>query len=221
MTGPPPRSCLLSRPRRRSSPRFDLVVGAEVCLDDGSGCRRSRRPPSAISRPWAITSTQSLISWTMSMSCSTNRTVRPSSLSSLMCCEQALLQRRVDPGHRLVEHDQLRVAHQRPGHLEQLALPAGQVAGVFVAHLVEPEPVRAVRGPLGDGALLLGANRLTPSRIAHRAARRRAACSRARSARGLGQLERAHHAVFGPLGLMPPCPRPSNVHGPYSPGRTR
>ena len=47
--------------------------------------------------------------------------------------EQRLGQRRVHARHRLVEHDHLRVAHQRPGHLEQLALAAGEAAGVVVA----------------------------------------------------------------------------------------
>ena len=59
--------------------------------------------------------------------------------------EQALLERRVDAGHRLVEHDQLRVGHQRPGHLQQLALTAGEVAGELVAHVVEAEALRAAR----------------------------------------------------------------------------
>ena len=44
----------------------------------------ARAEPSAMSRPSASTMTQSLISWTMSMSCSTNRTVRPSSFNPLM-----------------------------------------------------------------------------------------------------------------------------------------
>ena len=47
--------------------------------------------------------------------------------------EQRLLERRVHAGHRLVEHDQLGLDHQRPGHLEQLALAAGQRAGEVVA----------------------------------------------------------------------------------------
>jgi hypothetical protein len=42
--------------------------------------------------------------------------------------EQRLRQRRVDAGHRLVEHDQLRLAHEGAGHLEQLALTTGSDA---------------------------------------------------------------------------------------------
>ena len=64
--------------------------------------------------------------------------------------EQALGQRRVHPGHRLVEHDHLGLAHQRPGHLQQLALAAGQAAGEVVALGVELEPGEQVVGPLGD-----------------------------------------------------------------------
>ena len=41
--------------------------------------------PSATMRPWAMTTTQSLMSRTMSMSCSTNSTVMPCSRRSLTC----------------------------------------------------------------------------------------------------------------------------------------
>src|SRR4028118_2245024 len=108
--------------------------------------------PSAMTLPAAMTTTQSLMSRTTSMSCSTNTTVMPSSRRSLTCPsrlwvsagvtpavgpppaaagrvgpdaprrharlgevlgvpEQALGQRRVHPGHGLVQHDDLRVAH--------------------------------------------------------------------------------------------------------------
>ena len=59
--------------------------------------------------------------------------------------EQRLGQRRVHAGHRLVEHDHLGLDHQRPGHLQQLALPAGQAAGEVLALGVELEPARAGR----------------------------------------------------------------------------
>ena len=68
--------------------------------------------------------------------------------------EQRLRQRRVHAGHRLVEHDHLGVDHQRPGHLEQLALAAGQAAGEVVALGVELEPGQQVVGARGDLALL-------------------------------------------------------------------
>ena len=104
-----------------------VVVGAEVGVDDRAG-RPSPRPagPRRSTWPSAITTTQSEMSRTMSMSCSTNSTVMPSSRRRLDVAEQRLRERRVHAGHRLVEHDQLRVGHQRPGHLEQLALAAGQ-----------------------------------------------------------------------------------------------
>ena len=52
---------------------------------------------------------------------------------ALHVAEQRLGERRVHAGHRLVEHDQLRVGHHRPRHLEQLALPARERAGELVA----------------------------------------------------------------------------------------
>ena len=61
--------------------------------------------------------------------------------------EQRLGQRRVHAGHRLVEHDHLRVAHQRPRHLEELALAAGEAAGVVVLLLEQLEARRAARRP--------------------------------------------------------------------------
>ena len=70
---------------------------------------------------------------------------------------EALLERRVHTGHRLVEHHQLRVGHQRPRHLEQLALAAGQRAGVLVAHVVELEAGQQVVGAGLDLALLVPA----------------------------------------------------------------
>ena len=62
---------------------IDVVVGAEIGVDHVAIPEISTAVPSAMMRPPAITTTQSLISWTMSMSCSTNSTVRPSALSSL------------------------------------------------------------------------------------------------------------------------------------------
>ena len=79
-------------PRPRPSPRCRRRGGRRDRRRSPPGCRRSAvAVPSAINRPSAITSTQSLISWTMSMSCSTNSTVRPSSLSSWMCWSRLCL----------------------------------------------------------------------------------------------------------------------------------
>ena len=63
----------------------------------------------------------------------------------LHVAEQRLLQGRVDPGHRLVEHHQLGVDHQRARHLEQLALPAGERPGEVLALRVELEASAAGR----------------------------------------------------------------------------
>ena len=95
--------------------------------------------------------------------------------------EQRLLQGGVHAGHRLVEHHQLGVGHQGPGHLEQLALAAGQRAGEVLALLVEQEAREQVVGPLGVRVLLAA-----PQRREHRAQQasrpsgrwRRRACSR-------------------------------------------
>ena len=44
---------------------------------------------------------------------------------------------RGEPERRLVEQQQPRAAHQRPGHAEHLLLPARQLAGPLVAALGE------------------------------------------------------------------------------------
>ena len=162
--------------------------------------------PSAMTLPWAITMTQSEMSRTMSMSCSTNSTVRPSSRSDFTWPEQRLLEGRVHAGHRLVEHHQLGVGHQRAGHLEQLALAAGQRAGEVLALLDQQEALEQVVGALGVGRLLAA-----PERREHRLAAGSRRCwpvapTRMFSMHGqpgehLGQLEGAHHAAAGhPVG---------------------
>ena len=68
--------------------------------------------------------------------------------------EERLGERRVHARHRLVEHDHLRVAHQRPGHLQQLALASRERPGVVLALLEQAEPVEQLQG-LGLDLLLL------------------------------------------------------------------
>ena len=75
----------------------------------------------------------------------------------LHVAQQRLLERRVHAGHRLVEHDQLGVDHERAGHLEQLALAAGQRAGEVLALGVELEPGEQVVGASGVLVLLRSA----------------------------------------------------------------
>ena len=82
---------------------------------------------------------------------------------ALDVAQQRLRERRVHAGHRLVEHDHRRVAHQRPGHLEQLALPAGEAAGVVVLLLQQVEPLEELHGLRLDLRLLAA-----PQRLEHR-----------------------------------------------------
>ena len=70
--------------------------------------------------------------------------------------EERLGERRVHARHRLVEHDHLRVAHQGPSHLEQLALASGERPGVVLELLVQAEPLEQLQG-LGLDLLLLRA----------------------------------------------------------------
>ena len=151
-------------------------------------------------------------------------------LELLDVLEQALLERRVHAGHRLVEHDQLRIGHQRPGHLEQLALTARQAAGELVAHVVEPEPLEQ-RRRRGSVMLVLlaratatgtGRPRCRSPRLAGRAEAH--VLDDRQPGQALGQLERAHHAEAGDLvrRRRPPtsCPskRPRPAVGLVEPG---
>ena len=149
--------------------------------------RRSRPVPHAMTadprRSSALPSrTQSLMSRTMSMSCSTNSTVMPSSRSAFTWPSRRLLQRRVHPGHRLVEHDQLRVDHQRAGHLQQLALAAGQRCRR--SRRACASSLNRSSSVVGAPSVLLSPGRASrpgtaPAGSSRRAARwRRAACSR-------------------------------------------
>ena len=117
--------------------------------------------------------------------------------------EQRLLERGVHPGHRLVEHHQLRVGHQRAGHLEELALAAGELPGEVLALLDQQEPLEQGVGALGVVGLLA-----VPHRLEHGAEKRLAPLAgRAdphvlddRELREhLGQLEGADHAHPGDL----------------------
>ena len=69
--------------------------------------------------------------------------------------EQGLGERRVDPGHRLVEHDEARVAHQGAGHLEQLALATRHPGSEILTLGVELEFGEQAHGLLFDLGFLL------------------------------------------------------------------
>ena len=139
----------------------------------------------------------------MSMSCSTNSTVRPSSRSDFTWPSSDCLSAGFTPGHRLVEHHQLGVGHQRAGHLEQLALAAGERAGEVLALLDQQEPLEQVVGPLGVGVLLAA-----PQRREHRREEALAALpggadphvlDDGQLGEHLGELEGADHAEPGDL----------------------
>ena len=117
--------------------------------------------------------------------------------------EQRLGERRVHAGHGLVEHDQLGFGHEGTGHLEQLALAAGERSGELPAHVAHVEAHEQLVGAGLDLLLLLAPHRghqggeeaLAPLAggaelhvLDHRHLRQR-----------LGELERADHAAPGDL----------------------
>ena len=115
--------------------------------------------------------------------------------------EQALGQRRVHPGHRFVEHDDLGIGHQRACHLQQLALATRQRTGVVVGLGVELEPLEQFVCALGGFGLLL-APRPRRQRLQHVLAALVASTEphvvEYRQLRQrLGELEGTHHAVAG------------------------
>ena len=58
----------------------------------------------------------------------------------------------VEVGERLVEQEDLRVAHQRPAHGDALALAAGELARLAVEQMADLQHV----GDLGDRLVALG-----------------------------------------------------------------
>ena len=62
-------------------------------------------------------------------------------------------QRRVDAGAGLVQQHQLRVGHHRPAQLQQLLLPAREVAGQFLAQMGQAEEFQRLIRPLQHLAL--------------------------------------------------------------------
>ena len=54
----------------------------------------------------------------------------PSRAQHLDMLEEPAAKRGIDPGHRLVEQNEPRLGHQRARQFQELALPAGQCAGI-------------------------------------------------------------------------------------------
>ena len=125
----------------------------------------------------------------------------PFGLELMDVVEQALFERRVDARHRLVEHDQPGVGHQRPRHLQELALTTREVAGELVAHVIEAEALEQLVGAFGVLLLLVGPReppRRRPHTLADLAGGAEAHVLHHRQAgKRLGQLERADHADAG------------------------
>ena len=94
--------------------------------------------------------------------------------------------------------------HQRPRHLEQLALTARQRAGELVAHVVELEPLEQLVGPRLDrrppAARHSGRTRAAKKRSPRWSVRAELHVVEHRQAgQRLGELEGAHHARSGDL----------------------
>ena len=147
---PPPSSCSASRRpagcRRRGPCRGAAQVGVDhgLVVHDGSG------GPSATIRPSAMT-----IDPVRDVPDHVHVVLDEQHRGALVAqrldvAEERLRERGVHAGHRLVEHDHRRLAHQGAGHLEQLALTAGQAAGEVVALGVELEPREQLLGLDGD-----------------------------------------------------------------------
>ena len=64
---------------------------------------------------------------------------------------------RIDPGHGLVEQDQLGLGHQRAADLDELLLAAGESGDRIVDDVVEPEAPGDAERPLGELRLAVAA----------------------------------------------------------------
>ena len=126
---------------RRIRLRVRSFSGSGIGTADSSACvygcvgvsnTASTSPISTI-RPRYITATRSAMWRTTARSWATNRYDRPSSARSLVEeVDDAGLDRHVEGGDGLVEHDQLRLEGERPGDADALALTPGEVLRVAV-----------------------------------------------------------------------------------------
>ena len=142
--------------------------------------------------------------------------------------EQRLHERGVHSGHRLVEHDELRVGHQRACHLEQLALAARHRGGQIVALVREPEIGEQRHRAFADFTLLRAPREPERreseplSRLAGRSEQH--VVEHRHPGQGLGELERAHHApardaVRGPAVELGTVEAPPAAVGAIEPGQ--
>ena len=109
--------------------------------------------------------------------------------------EHLLAAERVEPGGRLVEQHELRVADERLGELGALAHAGGEAADRAEAGLVEADQIEDVRRPLARGpgrqaAQLAERGRRRRPRSGRAAGSRARACSRAGRARRSGPWRR-------------------------------
>ena len=160
------RSCLLSPPRAAAS-SASTSAGAPGrprppagrrrrgrCRGGPRGRRRSppgptsrvSAGPSATIRPSAITTTQSEMWRTTCMSCSTKSTVMPSSRRLWMWPSSDWVRAGFTPAIGSSSMIIVGSRHQGPRHLEQLALPAREAAGVVVLLLQQLEAVQQLLG---------------------------------------------------------------------------
>ena len=146
--GPPAQPPCASAARRRRGTRR----ARRVSLRTSSGV------PTAIRSPKSSTTTESDSASTAATSCSTMTRARPSSLRSTISRktrDQVLRAVEVESRQRLVEEEDLRLAGQRPGHLDEADHPEGQRSHGGLGHMGQVEefeqPVDLV-GLAGRGA---------------------------------------------------------------------
>ena len=112
--------------------------------------------PSAMTRPWSMTTMLSASRSASSRYCVVSSTVVPSATSSSMTLPEAEARRRVEPGRRLVEEQDRRPVHERGREVEPAAHAARvglerPVGGVGQAEALEQLGRPVLRQPLRAG----------------------------------------------------------------------
>ena len=152
----------------------------------GARARANSSGPSSRSRrcgPRCITATRSARWRTTARSCAMNRYARPSSrLQVHQQVEDLRLDRPVERGDRLVEHEQLGFDHERAGDADALTLTAGEL--VRVAPLVLGDRARPARTPRARACAISSLRPAMRSGSAHD--RTRASCAGRATSTGPG-----------------------------------